>query len=275
MKSEYINSSFNIENKVAVITGGSGILGGEIAKGLLNAGGKIVILGTNDTKLQNKLKYLGDENNVLALKCNVLNESDLKITKEKILNKFDKIDILINAAGGNSPGATVRLDQTIFDIDIDQFKKVNELNFIGTVLPTLYFGEPMAKQKHGSIINISSVSATIPVSRVAGYSAAKAAVENFTKWLAVEMAQKFGEGIRVNAITPGFFLTEQNKELLTNEDGSLTDRGTNIIQMTPFKRFGKPEELIGTVLFLSSDASKFITGAVIPVDGGFTANSGI
>jgi NAD(P)-dependent dehydrogenase (short-subunit alcohol dehydrogenase family) len=173
------------------------------------------------------------------------------------------------------PGATVELNQTIFDLQIDQLKKVTDLNLHGTILPTLVFGKTMADQKNGSIINISSMASYRPISRVVGYSVAKAAINNFTQWMAVELAQKFGSGIRVNAIAPGFLLTDQNRTLLTHEDGSLTERGKIVINMTPFKRFGKPEELVGTVLWLSSAASQFVTGTVIPIDGGFSVASGV
>jgi NAD(P)-dependent dehydrogenase (short-subunit alcohol dehydrogenase family) len=173
------------------------------------------------------------------------------------------------------PGATIGVDQTVFDLKIDELKKVTDLNLIGTVLPTLIFGKTMANQKSGSIINISSMASYRVITRVVGYSSAKAAIDNFTKWMAVELAQKFGNGIRVNAIAPGFLLTDQNRTLLTNEDGSLTERGKTIINVTPFKRFGEPDELIGTVIWLSSDASKFVTGAIIPIDGGFNVFSGV
>ena len=273
---KYIKTLFNIENKVAVITGGSGVLGSAIASGLLRAGAKVVVLGTNLDKLQkivNTLRKSGQE--VIGIQCNVLDEKNIRKVNSQILKKFNHLDILINAAGGHIPGAVVGIDQTIFDITIDDFEKVTRLNLFGTVLPTLIFGNSMADQGFGSIINISSMATQRAISRAAGYSAAKAAVENFTRWLAVELAQKFGEGIRVNAIAPGFLLTDQNRRLLTNPDGSLTERGKTIINITPFRRFGNPEELIGTVLWLASDASKFITGAIIPVDGGFSAYSGV
>jgi NAD(P)-dependent dehydrogenase (short-subunit alcohol dehydrogenase family) len=186
-----------------------------------------------------------------------------------------KIDILVNAAGGNVAGATIGIDQTVFDLKFDQFKRVTDLNLNGTVLPTLIFGKTMTEQKSGSIINISSMAVSRAITRVVGYSAAKAAIDNFTKWMAVELGAKFGGGIRVNAIAPGFLLTEQNRNLLTNEDGSLTERGKTIMRLTPFKRFGEPDELIGTVLFLASDAAKFVTGAIIPIDGGFSSFSGV
>ncbi len=273
---DYLKTVFNIESKVAVITGGSGILGTEIAKGLLSAGAKVVILGTKVDKLKKKVELLGgDTDKIMGLKCNVLDEENIKEAYEEILKKFDHIDILINAAGGNMPGATIGVDQNIFDLDIKEFQKVTDLNLTGTVLPTLTFAKSMAEQKSGSIINISSMVSFRAITRVVGYSAAKAAVDNFTRWMAVEMATKFGNGLRVNAIAPGFLLTEQNKTLLTNEDGSLTERGKSIIDITPFKRFGEPDELIGTAIWLASDASKFVTGTIIPIDGGFSIFSGV
>jgi NAD(P)-dependent dehydrogenase (short-subunit alcohol dehydrogenase family) len=273
---DYLKKLINLENKVAVLTGGGGILAGEMAKGLLNADVKVVLLDINESNLKNRVNSLSDDGKtIVGLKCNILDEENISEVKKEILDKFKHIDILINAAGGNMPGATVGVDQTIFDIKMEDFKKVTDLNLNGTVLPTLIFGKTMAEQKSGSIINISSMAAQRVLTRVVGYSAAKAAIDIFTKWMAVELAQKFGSGIRVNAIAPGFLLTDQNKTLLTNPDGSLTQRGHSIIDMTPFKRFGEPEELIGTVLWLAGDASKFVTGAVIPIDGGFSAFSGV
>ncbi len=273
---DYLKKLINLENKVAVLTGGGGILAGEMAKGLLNADVKVVLLDINESNLKNRVNSLSDDGKtIVGLKCNILDEENISEVKKEILDKFKHIDILINAAGGNMPGATVGVDQTIFDIKMEDFKKVTDLNLNGTVLPTLIFGKTMAEQKSGSIINISSMAAQRVLTRVVGYSAAKAAIDIFTKWMAVELAQKFGSGIRVNAIAPGFLLTDQNKTLLTNPDGSLTQRGHSIINMTPFKRFGEPEELIGTVLWLAGDASKFVTGAVIPIDGGFSAFSGV
>ena len=280
---EYLKTVFNLENKIAVITGGSGIIGSEIAKGFLNAGSSVVLLARDETNLKEKVELFKKSNSeVIGLKCDVLDEDNIKNVNKEILKKFSRIDILINAAGGNIPGATIGVDQSIFDIEINQFEKVTDLNLKGTVMPTLIFGKSMAEQKEGSIINISSMAAYRAITRVVGYSAAKAAIDNFTRWMAVEMALKFGNGIRVNAIAPGFLsglsgflLTKQNKHLLTNEDGSLTERAKTIISITPFKRFGEPDEIIGTALWLASDASRFVTGTIIPVDGGFSAFSGV
>jgi NAD(P)-dependent dehydrogenase (short-subunit alcohol dehydrogenase family) len=273
---DYVKTLFNVEDKIAVLTGGGGILAGEMAAGFLKADAKVVLLDINEENLNNNvgnLRKIGAP--VLGLTCNVLDEENCITVKNSIINHFGRIDVLINAAGGNMNTATIGVDQTIFDLRIENFKKVTDLNLNGTVLPTLIFGKAMADQKSGSIINISSMASFRVISRVVGYSAAKAAIDNFTRWMAVEAAQKFGNGIRVNAIAPGFLLTEQNRTLLTNEDGSLTERGNTIIQMTPFKRFGNPDELIGTALWLASDASKFVTGTIIPIDGGFSTYSGV
>jgi len=271
-----LKSLFDIKDRIAVLSGGGGILAGEMAKGLLDSGAKVILLDINEENLNKKVNALKKDNNeIFGYQCDVLDENNLKSVNEKILSRYGKIDILVNAAGGNMTSATIGIGQTIFDMKIENFRKVTDLNLIGTVLPTLIFGEDMAKQKSGSIINISSMASTSVITRVVGYSAAKAAIDNFTKWIAVELAQKFGDKLRVNAIAPGFLITEQNRSLLTNEDGSLTDRGNTILKITPFKRFGEPDELVGTVLWLASDASKFVTGAVIPIDGGFSIFSGV
>jgi NAD(P)-dependent dehydrogenase (short-subunit alcohol dehydrogenase family) len=273
---EYLGTLFNIKDKVAVLTGGGGILAGEMAKGFLNAGAKVVLLDINENNLKNKVDSLSKSgNNIIGTVCNVLSEESVRKAHNEIINQYKRIDILVNAAGGNMPGATVGLDQTIFDLDLNDLKKVTDLNLNGTIIPTLVIGKTMAEQKSGSIINISSMASYRVITRVVGYSAAKAAIDNFTKWMAVEMARNFGNGIRVNAIAPGFLLTDQNRTLLTNEDGSLTERGKTIIKVTPFQRFGEPEELIGTILWLASDASRFVTGAIIPIDGGFNVFSGV
>ena len=267
---------FDITGKVAVITGGVGVLGGTIAERLLNVGVKVAILDLRKEQIDQKIEELhkfGD--NVIGLETNVLNKETLEENLKTLVEKWGRVDILLNAAGGNMAGATIGPDQTIFDLSIDAFHKVSELNLNGTVLPSLVFGEQMAKQKSGVIINFSSMTAQKIITRVVGYSAAKAAIDNFTKWMAVEMATKFGEGIRVNAIAPGFFVGDQNRRLLLNEDGSLTERGQTIIGHTPMGRFGEAEELNGTIQYLCSDASKFVTGIVIPIDGGFSAFSGV
>ncbi|MDT8401946.1 MAG: SDR family oxidoreductase [Bacteroidales bacterium] len=267
---------FNIDNKVIIITGGEGVLGSTLAVDLASFGARIVIIGINDErgrKVEKEIKTGGGQ--ASFHKADVLDKEAMTSIRESLLSKWASIDVLINAAGGNIPGATVSEDQTVFAMDIDDFRKVTELNLDGTVIPSLVFGGQMAEQGRGVIVNFSSMASIRAVSRVAGYSAAKAAVDNFTRWMAVEMAKKFGDGIRVNAIAPGFLVTHQNRDLLLATDGSLTERGKKIISHTPFGRFGEPEELTGTVLWLISDASSFVTGTVIPVDGGFSAYSGI
>lgn len=267
---------FDIKDRVAVITGGYGILGSSMARCLAAEGVHVVILGRNEEKGQKLVKELttiGAE--AYFCQADVLDKEMLEKAKEAVLAKWGRIDILINAAGGNMPGATITPGQTIFDLNLDHFKRVTDLNLNGTVLPTLIFADQMVKQKKGSVINISSMAAQGVITRVVGYSAAKAAIDNFTRWMAVEMAKKFGEGIRVNAIAPGFFITEQNRTLLTNPDGSLTDRAKDVVRATPFGRMGEPEELNGAIVYLASDASKFVTGTVLPIDGGFSIFSGV
>jgi len=267
---------FNVENKVILITGGGGVLGGNMASYLLNNGATVIILDYKkeivDSAIDN-LKKNSDK--VTGFVCNVLEEESLNKVSSVIVSQFGKIDILINAAGGNMPGATIGEHQNIFDVKIDDFKKVVDLNLFGSILPSLVFGKEMAKNKKGVIINISSMTAQSAITRVVGYSASKAAIDNYTKWLSVELASKFGDGLRVNAIAPGFFIGNQNRDLLINKDGSYTDRGNTIIQNTPMKRFGEAEELNGSIHFLCSEASKFVTGIVIPIDGGFSAFSGV
>lgn len=268
--------TFNVNNKVIVITGGGGVLGRCMAQHLLENGATIIILDYNEERVSaavNLLKKTSE--NVHGFLCNVMDETSLRNTSAEILEKYGTIDVLINAAGGNKAGATIGEDQTIFDLSIDDFKSVVDLNLFGSVLPSMVFGKAMVDNKKGVIINISSMTAQSAITRVVGYSASKAAIDNFTKWLSVELALKFGEGLRVNAIAPGFFIGNQNRALLTNEDGSYTDRGNTIIQNTPMKRFGAAEELNGTIHYLCSDASKFVTGVVIPIDGGFSAFSGV
>ena len=266
----------NYKSKVAIITGGSGVLGGAIAQGLAMEGMHVVILGRTQETIDLKVKDIqANGGKAMGISADVLNRDSLEKAKEDILKSLEKIDILINAAGGNVKGATIQPNEDFFEMDMNDFDKVTALNLKGTVLPTLVFGKEITKQSNGTIINISSIAAQQVLTRVVGYSASKAAIENFTKWLSVEMAQKLSTNLRVNAIAPGFFLGEQNRDLLTNADGSLTKRGETIISNTPMNRFGEPEDLISTALFLCSDASKFVTGIVIHVDGGFSAFSGV
>lgn len=267
---------FSVENKTIIITGGGGVLGSEMAKYLLTNGATVVILNHKEEIVNNTIVRLKKiSKNVLGFVCNVLDEASLQRVSDKIIEQLNKIDVLINVAGGNMPGATIGENQSIFDVSIDDFKKVVDLNLFGSILPSLVFGKVMAKSKQGVIINISSMTAQRAVTRVVGYSASKAAIDNFTKWLSVELALKYGDGLRVNAIAPGFFIGNQNRDLLTNKDGSYTDRGKTIIRNTPMKRFGEAEELNGSIHYLCSEASKFVTGIVIPIDGGFSAFSGV
>jgi NAD(P)-dependent dehydrogenase (short-subunit alcohol dehydrogenase family) len=272
----YLESIFGLKNKTVIITGGTGVIGSELARSLANAGANVILLGRNKEtldKLTNQLQNA--ENEATGFICDVLDKDNLAEVNNSVLERFGKIDVLINTAGGHVPGAVIGVGQSVFDMKIDDFNKVTELNLDGTVLPTLVFGKAMSEQKSGSIINISSMASQRAITRALGYSTAKASVEIFTKWMAMEMALKFGNGIRVNAIAPGFLITNQNRELLTNPDGTYTERGKRIIEMTPFKRFGKPEELVGVMLWLAGDASSFVTGTVIPIDGGFSSFSGV
>jgi NAD(P)-dependent dehydrogenase (short-subunit alcohol dehydrogenase family) len=272
----YLDTLFGIHGKVAVVTGGTGVLGNTMCQALANAGATVVIIGRRKDaadQLAATIRQRGGT--AIGIAADVLDENQLREARKSILQEFKTIDILVNGAGGNIPGATIAPDKTFMDLKIDDFKKVVELNLTGTVLPSQIFGEAMVANKKGIIINISSMAAVVPLTRIVGYSAAKGAVSNFTQWLAVEMAKKFGEGIRVNAIAPGFFLTEQNRTLLTNTDGSLTDRGKSIVNSTPFGRFGDADELSGALIWLCSDASKFVSGIVVPVDGAFSAFAGV
>ena len=264
---------FDIKDKVIIVTGGCGILGKSIANYLAEQGAKIVILDRVEEIGKELEAELNQKTEALFLVTDVLNKEILEENKKAILERFGTIDILLNAAGGNMPGATIAPDKTVLDLDVDAFKKVVDLNLFGTILPTMAFVDVMAKNKKGVIVNFCSESALRPLTRVVGYGAAKAAIANFTKYMAGELALKFGNGLRVNAIAPGFFLTDQNRALLTNPDGSLTDRSKTILAHTPFNRFGEPEDLYGTIHYLISDASNFVTGTVAVIDGGFDAFS--
>ena len=271
-----MNELFSIKDKVAVVTGGYGVLGSNISKYLGTQGAKVAVIGRRaeeGAKVVDEIKSKGGE--ATFFKADVVNLDDLKKCKEAILTAYGSIDILVNVAGGNVPGATVQPDQSFFDMKAEDWKKVTELNLDGTVFPTIVFGEAIAAQKRGSIVNVSSMAAYASITRVVGYSAAKAAVSNFTKWLATETALKYGDKVRVNAIAPGFFLGHQNRSLLLNPDGSYTERSHKIINGTPMGRFGDISELNGAVQFLCSEAATFITGVVLPIDGGFLAFSGV
>lgn len=269
-----MNQLFSVKDKVIILTGGSGILGACMARHLATEGAKVVILDRNHeggSQLVSEIIQQGGD--ALFLYSDVLNREVLEQNRVDILSAYGRIDVLINLAGGNMPGATIPPDKTVFDLDIESFRKVVDLNLFGTVLPTTVFATVMAKQKKGSIINISSESALRPLTRVVGYGCAKAAINSFTQFMAGELALKFGEGLRVNAIAPGFFLTEQNRELMSNPDGTPTARCQSIVAHTPFKRLGEPEELLGTIQWLASEASSFVTGTITPIDGGFDAFS--
>ncbi len=265
---------FDISGKVIVVTGGTGVLGSAMVEYLAAHGAKVAVLARNKDKgneLVKKVEAGGGE--ALFLQSDVTDEAVLKRNADEIITKYGRIEVLINGAGGNMPGATIGPDSTIFDLKADDFRKVVDLNLMGTVVPTQVFAKYMVERKQGNIVNVSSASALRPLTRVAGYGAAKAAVTNFTKYMAGELALKFGENFRVNALCPGFFITEQNRTLLTNPDGTYSARGNSIIAHTPFRRFGNPEDLLGTLHYLVSDASKFVTGTVAIVDGGFEAFS--
>lgn len=252
------------------------MLGSAMVKGLAFAGASVVIVGRRKEAAEALAAELNQAGcRALGLPADVLKRDELVLVKDKVLKEFGSIDILVNSAGGNLPGATIPPDKNFFDLNMDDFQKVVDLNLMGTVLPTQIFSEDMAKRKKGVIINIASMASFRPITRIVGYAAAKSAVHSFTQWMAIEMAKKFGEGIRVNAIAPGFFITEQNRALLTNPDGTFTARGQSAINNTPFARFGLPEELIGTLIWLCSDASAFVTGVDIPVDGGFNVYCGV
>lgn len=265
---------FSVDRRVFVITGAAGVLGSTMVRHFAEQGGRVAILDRNREAaehLSNEVSAMGGD--VMAFRTDVLDRESLAETYDAVMNRYDRIDVLINAAGGNMQGATIPPDKTFFDLDPEAVRKVVDLNLFGTVLPTMTFARDMADRKEGSIINIASESALRPLTRVAGYGVAKAAVVNFTRYMCGELATKFGSGIRVNAIAPGFFLTEQNRTLLTNPDGSLTSRAQTILEHTPFGRFGEPEELLGTLQWLASDASRFVSGTLTIIDGGFDAFS--
>ena len=267
-----MNELFNIKDYVVVITGGTGVLGRTIARYLALECAQVVILGRKESVGKEIVDGIAKEGGKAEfMKTDVMNQELVQKNCDAILGKYGRVDTLLNAAGGNMPGAVISPDGDIFDLKVEEFQKVLDLNLTGTVIPTQVFLKPMVKQGKGSIINFSSMAAFRPITRVCGYAAAKAGISNFTAFMATECAKKFGEGIRVNAIAPGFFITEQNRTLLTNPDGSYTQRGKDVIHQTPFGRMGDPEELCGTIHYLMSDAAKFVTGTVAVVDGGFNS----
>ena len=277
MELKTFSTLYDISGRVTVITGGAGILCTTISRVLAAAGMKVAILDLNlpaAESLAAEIRSTGGE--AIGVACNMQEKSSIESAAQEVMGSFGRVDNLINGAGGNKPQATVNPDQSFFDLPIDEQRWVIDLNLIGTILPSQVFGQVMAQQKQGNIINISSMNAFRPLTRIPAYSAAKAAVSNFTQWLAVHMALEYSPDIRVNAIAPGFFLTDQNRFLLTDkETGDLSPRGKSIIDHTPMRRFGTPDDLPGTVFWLLSPASAFITGVVVPVDGGFSAYSGV
>jgi NAD(P)-dependent dehydrogenase (short-subunit alcohol dehydrogenase family) len=272
---------FSLYGKVVVVTGATGTLGGAVARGLARAGARVGVLGRRGERAEEvarEIEAAGGQ--ATALPADVLDRALLESSLRAVLDRWGRVDGLVNAAGGNIPAATVADDAPFFDLPEGALRDVLDLNLLGTVLPSQVFGEAMASpagggEPEGAIVNVSSMAAARPLSRVVGYSAAKAAVESFTRWAAVEIARKHGPGLRVNAVAPGFFLGEQNRALLVNEDGSLTERGRAIVEHTPMGRFGEPDDLVGAVVWLCSPAARFVTGVVVPVDGGFSAFSGV
>jgi len=278
MNLEELKSLYDFSNRTVVITGGAGVLGGEIACALVGLNANVVILDRDQELAQKVIERFPKvvKGRGIRVYGDVLKIETLKQAQETIRAEFSQVDILVNAAGGNHPSATTKPDLSFFDLPLDALRFVGELNLLGTILPCQVFGRELAERGEGVILNVSSMNAFRPLTRIPAYSAAKAAVSNFTQWLAVHMAQEYSPHIRVNAIAPGFFLTEQNRFLLTDKDtGELTPRGGAILAHTPMNRFGTPEDLLGASIWLISPASTFVTGVVVPIDGGFSAFSGV
>lgn len=267
---------FHLTGKVIVVTGGTGVLGSSFVKAIAEAGASVAILGRNKQVAEERAEEIKKQGGkALAVVSDVLDEASLIKAKDLIIAEFGKIDGLVNGAGGNMPGAVVEPTASVFQLDMESLSQVMNLNLFGTIKPTQIFGEEIAKTGAGSIVNISSMASQRVITKVLGYSIAKSAIDGYTKWFAVELANRYGDKIRMNAIAPGFFLTEQNRNLLTNPDGSYKERGNLVIKQTPFNRFGTPDELEGALLWLLSDASKFVTGSIINVDGGFASFGGV
>jgi NAD(P)-dependent dehydrogenase (short-subunit alcohol dehydrogenase family) len=267
---------FSLRDKVIVITGATGVLGESLSLAVAEAGARVAVLGRNPARAEARVKAIraagGEAISVLA---NVLDQGQMQAACDEIMSTWGSIDGLVNAAGGNLPGATVGPEQDLFNLSIEQTRSAVDLNLFGTVIPTTVFGRVMAEKGKGSIVNISSLSAQRPLTRVLGYTMAKKGVEAYTQWMAVELGLRSGGGLRMNAIAPGVFLTEQNRNLLVNAEGGHTDRARKFIAHTPYQRFGQPEELTGTLIYLLSEASRFVTGETVIVDGGFNAYSGV
>jgi NAD(P)-dependent dehydrogenase (short-subunit alcohol dehydrogenase family) len=277
MESTYMEKLFDLSGRVAVITGGGGVLGRAMASALGRVGVKVAILDIVPAAAESVAEAIRAEGGqAVGLACDVLDKGSIESAAQAVVDAYGHIDILINGAGGNNKGATSTPDLSFFDLPAEAVKWVFDLNIVGTLLPSQVFGKMMAQQRRGVILNISSMNAFRPLTRIPAYSAAKAAVSNFTQWLAVHMNQEYSPDIRVNALAPGFFLTAQNRFLLTEEaTGDLTPRGRSILDHTPMGRFGDPEDLVSTMLWLLSDGASFVTGVVVPVDGGFSAFSGV
>jgi len=276
MDNQKFKNPFNLDGKVAVVTGGAGVLCSALSRMLTAEGVKVAVLDLNAQAadaLATEIRSSGRE--AIGVACNVLDKASIEAAAAKTLATFGRVDILLNGAGGNKPQATTSIETSFFDLPADALRWVIDLNLMGIVLPSQVFGKIMAEQKSGVILNFSSMNYYRPLTRIPAYSAAKAAVSNLTQWLAVYMAQNYSPDIRVNAIAPGFLVGEQNRRLLLNEDGSLTQRGQAIIDHTPMGRFQIPEDLFGTVLWLLSSASALVTGITVPIDGGFSAYSGV
>jgi len=271
-----VENIYSLKDKVIVVTGGTGILGNAFVNGIVEAGGTVGILGRNQAIAEERAAAINKNGGkALALIADALNEQQLQAAREEVLKAFGKIDGLVNAAGGNMPEGVLQPDEDIFKMNLEGMKRVMDLNLWGTLLPTQVFGGAIAKTGKGSIVNISSMNSKRAVTKVIGYNMGKAAVDCYNQWFAVELANRYGDAIRMNALAPGFFLTEQNRNLLTKPEGGYTPRGESVIRNTPFKRFGHPDELIGALVWLLSDASAFVTGSMICVDGGFSIFSGV
>jgi NAD(P)-dependent dehydrogenase (short-subunit alcohol dehydrogenase family) len=267
---------FSLRGKVAVITGGTGTLGGTMARGLAAAGARVAILGRDEARGREVVRGIEEAGSEgLLLRGNVLDQDEVGLARDELLGRWGKIDILVNAAGGGAPGSVTTPQTSFFELPRTGLEASIDLNLLGTLLPTQILGAPMVERGSGCIVNISSMTAQRPLTNVVAYGASKAAVENFTRWLAVEVARRYGAGIRVNCIAPGFYLALQNRSMLLHDDGSLTPRGQTVIDHTPFGRFGDPEELIGPLIWLCSSGASFVTGIVVHVDGGFSAYSGV
>lgn len=268
--------NFSLENKVVVVTGGTGVLGGAFVEAIADAGAAVGVLGRNAAVAEERAEKIRNAGGkAIALVADVMKPEELEAAKDKILKEFGKVDGLVNGAGGNMPIGVLQNEEDLFSMNLEGMRTVMDINLWGTILPTQVFGPTLAKNETSSIVNISSMNSKQAVTKVLGYNLGKAAVDCYNEWFAVELANRYGDKIRMNALTPGFFLTEQNRKLVWNPDGTLSPRGHSIISNTPFKRFGKPEELNGALVWLLSDASRFVTGSQVVIDGGFSIFSGV